>query len=82
LKDVRVLTFLASGTWQMREIAKPVGDGFYEVNLNVPQAGVYMVFVESASMRVRYKDLPHLMLQAMDQQIVPAGVQSKASPKQ
>ena len=82
LKDVRVLTFLASGTWQMREIAKPVGDGFYEVNLNVPQAGVYMVFVESASMRVRYKDLPHLMLQAMDQQIVPAGIQSKASPKQ
>jgi YVTN family beta-propeller protein len=74
LKDVRVLTFLASGTWQMREIAKSVGDGVYEVNLNVPQAGFYKVFVESASMHVRYKDLPHLTLQAMDEKMVPVSL--------
>jgi hypothetical protein len=41
-------------------------DGEYEVNLNVPETGVYMVFVESGSMGVRYRDLPHLMLQAVD----------------
>jgi YVTN family beta-propeller protein len=82
LKDVRVLTFLASGTWQMRDIAKSIGDGVYEVNLNVPESGVYMVFVESASMHVRYKDLPYLMLQAMEEKIVPASIQSNASPKQ
>jgi YVTN family beta-propeller protein len=64
LKDVRVLTFLAPGTWQRRDIAKSLGHGNYEVNLNVPQSGVYMVFVESSSMGVRYKDLPHLTLQA------------------
>ena len=64
LKDVRVLTFLAPGTWQRRDIAKSLGHGNYEVNLNVPQSGVYMVFVESNSMGVRFNDLPHLMFQA------------------
>lgn len=66
LKDVRVLTFLAPGTWQRRDIAKSLGNGEYEVNLNVPETGVYMVFVESGSMRVNYRDLPHLMLQAVE----------------
>ena len=64
LKDVRVLTFLAPGTWQRRDIAKPLGNGNYEVDLNVPQTGVYMVFVESSSMGVRYRDLPYLTLHA------------------
>jgi len=66
LKDVRVLTFLAPGTWQRRDIAKSLGNGEYEVNLNVPEQGVYMVFVESGSMGVGYRDLPHLMLEAVD----------------
>jgi len=64
LQDVQVLTFLAPGTWQRRDIAKPLGDGNYEINLNVPETGVYMVFVESTSMGVRYKDLPYLTLHA------------------
>lgn len=64
LKDVQVLTFLAPGTWQRRDIAKPLGDGNYEININVPETGVYMVFVESTSMGVRYKDLPYLTLHA------------------
>src|SRR6185436_4636794 len=74
LKDVRVLTFLAPGTWQRRDIAKSVGDGIYEINLNVPETGVYMVFVESGSMGVRYRDLPLLTLEAIDQKSVPEAV--------
>ncbi|HEY0727368.1 MAG TPA: cytochrome D1 domain-containing protein, partial [Pyrinomonadaceae bacterium] len=66
LKDVRVLTFLSPGTWQRRDIAKPIGDGVYELKINVPQTGVYMLFVESTSMGVRYVDLPYLMLQATE----------------
>jgi hypothetical protein len=66
LRDVRVLTFLSPGTWQRRDIAKPLGHGDYSIDLKVPQSGVYMVFVESSSMHVRYQDLPHLMLQAVD----------------
>lgn len=74
LNDVRVLTFLAPGTWQRRDLAKSVGHGIYEINLNVPEAGVYMVFVESGSMGVRYRDLPHLTLDAVDQKSVPDAV--------
>ena len=64
LDDVRVLTFLSPGVWQRRDIAKPLGDGVYELKINVPEAGVYMLFVESPSMGVRFVDLPYLMLQA------------------
>ena len=65
IKDVRVLTFLSPGTWQRRDIAKSLGNGEYEIDVNVPQTGYYMVFVESASMGVRYQDLPYLMLQGV-----------------
>jgi YVTN family beta-propeller protein len=65
LKDVRVLTFMSAGAWQRRDLATPVGNGMYEIKLNVPESGVYMVFFESASMGVRYKDLPYLMLHAV-----------------
>jgi len=64
LKDVRVLTFLSPGIWQRRDIATSVGDGVYELKVTVPQTGLYMLFVESSSMGVRYVDLPYLMLQA------------------
>ena len=66
LNDVQVLTFLSPGVWQRRDIAKPVGDGVYELKINVPEAGVYMLFVESPSMHVRYTDLPYLMLHAAE----------------
>jgi YVTN family beta-propeller protein len=67
LQDVRVLTFLASGAWQRRDIAKSVGNGMYEVNLNLPESGVYRIFVESGSMGVRYQDLPGIMLNAIEE---------------
>jgi YVTN family beta-propeller protein len=66
LKDVRVLTFMSAGGWQRRDIATSVGNGMYEIKINVPQSGVYMVFFESASMGVKYRDLPYLMLHAVD----------------
>jgi YVTN family beta-propeller protein len=67
LQDVRVLTFLAPGTWQRRDLAKSLGNGMYEINLNVPETGVYMIFVESGSMGVRYRDMPALMLHATEE---------------
>ncbi|HEX6043411.1 MAG TPA: YncE family protein [Pyrinomonadaceae bacterium] len=66
LKDVQVLTFLSPGTWQRRDIAHSVGDGVYELKIKVPQTGLYMLFVESSSMGVRYIDLPYVMLQATE----------------
>ena len=64
LKDVGVLTFLPPGSWQERKIATPVGDGVYEITLNVPETGVYLVFVESPSQRVEYRQLPYVTLHA------------------
>lgn len=66
LKDVRVLTFLSPGVWQRRDLATSIGDGVYELKINVPETGVYMLFVESSSMGVRFIDLPYLMLQATE----------------
>ena len=64
LKDVGVLVFLPPGTWQQRQIAQPLDDGLYEITLNVPESGVYLVFVESPSKRVQYRQLPYLTLHA------------------
>ena len=64
LKDVGVLAFLPPGSWQQRQIATPLGDGVYEITLNVPETGVYLVFVESPSQRVQYRQLPYVTLHA------------------
>jgi len=64
LKDVGVLVFLPPGTWQQRQIAHPLDDGVYEITLNVQESGVYLLFVESPSKRVRYRQLPYLTLHA------------------
>lgn len=64
LKDVGVLVFLSPGIWQQRQVARPTGDGVYEVTVNVPDTGVYLVFIEGPSQRVQYRQLPHLTLHA------------------
>ena len=63
VNDVRVLTMLSSGVWQKRDFARSVGDGVYELDLKVPQTGLYLVFVESRSQGVSFRQLPHLTLQ-------------------
>lgn len=64
LKDVGVLVFLSPGMWQERHVARSAGDGLYEITVNVPEEGVYFVFVESPSQRIQYRELPYLMLHA------------------
>ncbi|HEX6185902.1 MAG TPA: YncE family protein [Pyrinomonadaceae bacterium] len=66
LKDVQVLLFLGPGVWQWRDFAQPVGAGTYELDLEVPESGLYTVFVESRSMGVAYRQLEHLTLWAKD----------------
>ncbi|HEX8354109.1 MAG TPA: YncE family protein [Pyrinomonadaceae bacterium] len=63
LKDVRVLFFLTPGVWQKRDFASPVGGGVYELEVNVPRDGVYMIFVESQSQGVSFRQLPYMTLQ-------------------
>ena len=66
LRDVGVLLFRPPGSWQTRQIARSLGDGTYEVSVNLPETGVYLVFVESPSKRVSYRELPYLMLHTDD----------------
>ena len=60
---MRVLFFLSPGVWQKRDFAQPVGGGVYELEVNVPQEGVYMVFVESQSQGMTFRQLPYLTLE-------------------
>jgi YVTN family beta-propeller protein len=75
LKDVRVLFFLTPGIWQKRDFAKPVGEGVYELELNAPQEGVYMIFIESQSQGVSFRQLPYLTLEAKEAAAPPAKTQ-------
>lgn len=68
LKDVGVLVFLSPGIWQQRQIAHSLGDGLYEITINVPETGVYLLFIESPGQRLRYRDLPYLTLHASNTQ--------------
>ncbi len=74
LKDVQVLTFLSPGIWQKRDYARAAGAGVYELNINVPESGLYMIFVESRSAGVAFRELPYHMLQAA----APASTQASA----
>ncbi len=64
LRDFQILTFLAPGIWQKRDIATMGGDGVYETTITPPQRGVYYVFLSCPSLNLRYRDLPHLILEA------------------
>jgi YVTN family beta-propeller protein len=63
--DLRVLVFLAPGIWQQRLLAQPLGEGVYAINFTPPQDGVYYIFFSSPSLGVEFKQLPHVMLQAV-----------------
>jgi YVTN family beta-propeller protein len=67
LKDLGVLTFLAPGNWQERQWARSLGGGIYEVDVTPPQAGVYYLFVQCPSLKLGYKQLPSMILQAVNE---------------
>jgi YVTN family beta-propeller protein len=67
LKDLGVLTFLSPGIWQERQWARSLGGGIYEVEFIPPQAGVYYVFVQCPSLKLGYKQLPSMILQAVNE---------------
>ncbi len=64
LKDLTVLTFLSPGIWNVRRVAREVGDGIYEIDFTAPESGVYYVFVECPSLKVKYNQNPYVILEA------------------
>lgn len=79
LEDVRVLILLSGSTWHKREWARPLGEaGLYEVSLSVPRPGVYFVFFECPSLKTRFDQLAHLILQATGEEERPPGEKADA----
>ena len=66
LKDVGVLTFLAPGTWQERTWADHIGNGIYEISFVPPEHGVYYIFIECPSLKVKLNELPYMILDARE----------------
>jgi len=69
LKDVRILTFLAPGTWQSRQIAHTTGDGVYSVTTSLPQTGIYYVFLECPSLGLGLNSRRPVILQAVGPEV-------------
>lgn len=63
LADLRVLV-VQPGNWQRRAPAAPRGDGVYEATVALPRAGVYYVYFEVPSLRLKPNQLPHVILRA------------------
>ncbi|HEV7766142.1 MAG TPA: YncE family protein [Thermoanaerobaculia bacterium] len=64
VRDLRALAFLAPGMWQKRVAVEPAEDGLYRVKLTVPEPGVYYVFVESESLRLKVNAARPLIFEA------------------
>lgn len=71
VKDLSTLVFLAPGIWQTRAVAKPVGQGVYEISFVPPRIGVYYVFFQAPSLGVEYNHLPFVTLRAAREEAAP-----------
>jgi YVTN family beta-propeller protein len=71
LTDVHVLAFQPPGIWQMRQWAKEVGEGVYEVTQVFPGVGAYRVMTEVKSRDVRFADLRFTPVAVADDPAVP-----------
>ena len=60
--DLQVQIFLVPGIWRVQQTAQPLGDGIYDVVVELPHPGIYYLHVASASLRARFNDLPSLAL--------------------
>jgi YVTN family beta-propeller protein len=67
--DLEAQIFQVPGTWRVLRSAKPLGDGIYEVVIELPNLGVYYLNLASRSLRARYNDLPSLVLRARETRI-------------
>jgi DNA-binding beta-propeller fold protein YncE len=69
VSDLRALAFLAPGTWQMRIDAKPDADGLYRVTVPVQEPGIYYVFLESPSLKLKINRARPLIFQAVAEEV-------------
>ena len=63
LADLYTLATLSSG-WNNRFAAQALENGVYEVEITVPEPGVYFVYFEIPSMEATYNQFPNITLNA------------------
>jgi YVTN family beta-propeller protein len=66
LADLEAQIYQVPGIWRVLRPVKPLGDGIYEVVVELPNLGVYYLNLASPTLRARYNDLPSLVLRARD----------------
>jgi YVTN family beta-propeller protein len=66
IADLEAQVFLVPGIWRVLRPTKSLGDGIYEVAIELPHSGVYYVNLASTSLHARYNDLPSLVLRARE----------------
>jgi hypothetical protein len=66
LTDLEAQIFQVPGTRRVLQPANPLGDGIYEVAIELPDSGVYYLNLASRSLRARFNDLPSLVLRARE----------------
>ncbi len=62
IEDARVLYYRAPNFGRRTVAARHLGEGIYEVTLDLERVGAYYVFVESPSEKMSYRDLDYLTL--------------------
>jgi len=64
LADVTVISFRAPSRDRRQTIARELGEGEYEVVLNLSNPGAYYVYVTVPSLQIGFRDFVHLSLMA------------------
>ncbi len=66
LQDVVMMVYQSSSNEQWREVAKPAGEGVYEMELTPPAAGIYHVAVECLSQNLPFHLSPPVILRVTE----------------
>ena len=64
LADVLALANQTAGNWNQRYVATALGDGRYQIELNLPQPGLYTLYFAIPSRGANFNALPSLTLKA------------------
>ena len=59
VQDLRILTYLVSGTNQSRDLAKPVEEGIYGIDFKPDEPGIFRFSAGSDSLKLKFGDSPY-----------------------
>jgi DNA-binding beta-propeller fold protein YncE len=69
LEDFYALANQTAGNWKQTFEAKSLGEGLYEIEISLPQPGLYNVFFAVPSLQARFNQLPNIYLKAVAEEV-------------